>query len=183
MLVALMALFVALGGTGYAAVKVTGRQVVNGSLTGADIRNGSIGLVDLAPGARMPGPAGAAGAAGTAGATGAAGAQGPAGVPGAPGAKGATGAAGATNLSVEGATVDVAAGGIEYLSADCPSGKRATGGGTYWDTTDVVPGLITSDSSPLVGDDGTTPVSWGATMENTTADVATAVVYVVCAAP
>ncbi|MGI8945163.1 MAG: hypothetical protein ACR2GL_02840 [Thermoleophilaceae bacterium] len=41
MVVALISLFVALGGSAY-ALTVTGRDVKNGSLTGVDVRNGSI---------------------------------------------------------------------------------------------------------------------------------------------
>ena len=43
MLVAIAALFAALGGTSYAALMVTGANVVNGSLTGADMAKKSIG--------------------------------------------------------------------------------------------------------------------------------------------
>ena len=45
--VALLALFVALGGTGYAALTITGAQVRNSSLTGADIRNASLTGADV----------------------------------------------------------------------------------------------------------------------------------------
>jgi len=92
------ALFVALGGTGYAATQVTssqvrdgsltGRDVKNNSLTGRDVRNGSLRAADFGAGqlpAGQPGPAGARGAAGP---RGAAGAQGPAGEVGAPGQNG-----------------------------------------------------------------------------------------------
>ena len=77
--VALLALFIALGGSSYAALKVTGKTVVNSSLTGADIRNQSLGprdiknlsLRDFAPGKAPkdggPGPAGPQGVKGDAG--------------------------------------------------------------------------------------------------------------------
>ena len=42
MVVALLALFVALGGSSYAALTVTGRNVKNSSLTGRDVRNNSL---------------------------------------------------------------------------------------------------------------------------------------------
>jgi hypothetical protein len=45
--IALVALFVALGGTSYAALVVTGRNVRNGSLTGADVRTNSLTGVDV----------------------------------------------------------------------------------------------------------------------------------------
>ena len=57
-LLTLLALFVALGGTTYAAAKIGGADVRNGSLTGADIRNGSLSekelSADRAAGARRP---------------------------------------------------------------------------------------------------------------------------------
>jgi hypothetical protein len=44
---ATVALFVALGGSSYAALSITGRQVRNGSLTGADVKNGSLTGTDV----------------------------------------------------------------------------------------------------------------------------------------
>jgi hypothetical protein len=44
---ALLALVVALGGTSYAAVTITGKNVKNSSLTGADIKNNSVAGVDV----------------------------------------------------------------------------------------------------------------------------------------
>lgn len=46
LVVAVVALFVALGGSAY-ALTITGRDVVDGSLTGADVRNRSLTEVDL----------------------------------------------------------------------------------------------------------------------------------------
>ena len=76
--VSLLALSIALGGTSYAALKVTGRDVVNSSLTGrdvrnntlrgSDIRNGSLGVRDFARGRLPAGPRGPAGPPGPAGA-------------------------------------------------------------------------------------------------------------------
>jgi hypothetical protein len=43
LLVAFAALFTALGGTGYAALKITGTSIVNGTVTGADVKNKSLG--------------------------------------------------------------------------------------------------------------------------------------------
>jgi len=81
--ISVVALFVALGGTGYAAVTITGKDVKNGSLTTKDIKNNSLTSSDvkdrslrlrdfrsgeLSNGQRGPaGPAGPAGAAGAAG--------------------------------------------------------------------------------------------------------------------
>jgi hypothetical protein len=47
MVVALAALFVALGGSAYAALVITGHNVRNGSLTGADIKNKSLASRDI----------------------------------------------------------------------------------------------------------------------------------------
>ena len=79
--VATLALFVALGGSSYAALKITGRQVKDRSLTGKDIKKRSVALN------RLKGklPAGVPGAAGAAGATGPVGPPGPVGPVGPPG--------------------------------------------------------------------------------------------------
>ena len=96
--VALLALFTAMGGTAYAAVVITGTNVKDGTLRSADIadglygvqsrdvKNGSLGAIDLSAAARtsLKGNAGATGPAGASGAN------------GATGATGATGSAGAT---------------------------------------------------------------------------------------
>ena len=45
--VAYLALFVALGGSSYAAIRVTGRNVQNRSLTGKDIRKNSLTTIEV----------------------------------------------------------------------------------------------------------------------------------------
>lgn len=87
MIVAMLALFVALTGTAVAttsALLITGKQIKDGSITGLDIKNKSLGVADLASKARgargargLAGPPGPAGAAGAAGAQGLQGPQGP----------------------------------------------------------------------------------------------------------
>jgi hypothetical protein len=72
--VSVVALFVALGGSSYAAIKVTGRNVKDSSLTGRDVRNSSLTTADVKNGALLsrdfragqlpagpPGPQGAIG--------------------------------------------------------------------------------------------------------------------------
>ena len=91
LVLAMIALLVALGGTAGAA---------SGLITGAQIKDRSIGLVDLSGNARhalkgQQGPRGLQGVAGPTGATGAAGAPGAKGEKGDTGAKGNTGAPGA----------------------------------------------------------------------------------------
>jgi hypothetical protein len=81
--VATLALFSALGGGAYAATRITGRDVVDGSLSGVDVRNGSLTGNDVRDASLLardfrPGqlPRGATGAQGPAGPQGAAGPQG-----------------------------------------------------------------------------------------------------------
>ena len=80
--VAYLALFAALGGSAYAAVTVTGKQIRDGTITGKDVKNRTLGTNKLSPqavsslaGQRGPaGPQGPEGRQGPAGsATGAAG--------------------------------------------------------------------------------------------------------------
>ena len=91
MVVALIALSVALGGTGYAALKlpknsVGTKQIKRNAVTSVKIKNGTIRRADLARGLSTAGPRGPSGPAGPAG---------PAGANGEPGPPGpATGAAG-----------------------------------------------------------------------------------------
>ena len=103
---ATMAVFIALGGTSYAAISITGRSVQNGSLTGADIKNNSIKSGDVRNRSLLAKdfkagqlPAGVAGAAGPTGPTGAKGDRGPAGPKGDEGEKGDTGGPGRSALS------------------------------------------------------------------------------------
>jgi hypothetical protein len=89
MAVAMTALAISLGGTSYAAVTITGKNVRNSSLTGADIRNNTVTSGDVRNGSLLARDFKAgelpAGARGATGATGAAGAAGPAGSQGPPG--------------------------------------------------------------------------------------------------
>ena len=83
-----LALFAALGGSAYAAVTVTGKNIKNGTITGKDVKNRSLGTSKLSPtavssliGERGPtgpqGPAGPKGDRGPSGTTGETGPQGP----------------------------------------------------------------------------------------------------------
>ena len=90
-----LALFVALGGTSYAAVtlspnSVGTKQLKNGAVTGEKVKQGSLTADDFAANSLRAGPRGLTGA------TGSAGPQGPAGPAGASGPAGGTGATGST---------------------------------------------------------------------------------------
>ena len=101
-MISLVALFVALGGTGYALSiapknSVGSAQVINGSLLSKDLSRKTVAALK---GTRGPaGAAGVQGAVGPAGAIGPAGATGPAGAAGATGSPGTTGAAGVAGPS------------------------------------------------------------------------------------
>ena len=102
--VAYLALFAALGGSAYAAATITGADIQDGTVTGRDVKNRSLGANKLSAKAReslasRPGPQGAPGAKGDKGEPGAPGPAGPKGEPGFNGdigPKGATGPAGPT---------------------------------------------------------------------------------------
>lgn len=105
--VASLALMVALGGTATAAVVITGRDIRDGTVTGADLANNTVGTKKIRDGSLLvrdfqrgqlprsqvglPGAVGDPGPRGPAGATGPAGVMGPAGAAGAPGATGPSG--------------------------------------------------------------------------------------------
>ncbi len=76
------ALVIALGGTSYAAVKITGSNIADGTVTTKDVKNKSLNLKDMSPATKgklkgATGAPGARGAAGPAGPAGPAGKDGP----------------------------------------------------------------------------------------------------------
>jgi hypothetical protein len=94
--IAYLALFVALGGTSYAAVKLPANsvgttQIKKGAVTSAKIKDGSISAADLSAGTLRAGSVGPGGPAGPKGDTGAAGPTGPQGDAGPVGPRGDTG--------------------------------------------------------------------------------------------
>jgi len=124
--VALLALFVALGGTSVAA----GRTVLPRNSVGTtQVVNGSLDTVDLSTKARRA----LSGKRGPSGATGRAGAQGPAGATGVPGATGATGLPGPAGTPGQPATrlfVALDADGALLKNSGATVAAR-TGPGTY----------------------------------------------------
>lgn len=175
--------------TAGAQALIDGGDVRNNSLTGKDVKNGSLQVNDLSRRARnalrgrrgRQGPAGERGAQGPPGPAGAQGAQ------GLQGAAGPQGPAGATN-----ATVRVGPVTEGTSTVFCPSGQRVVGGGGFSPSDD---GYLW-DSSPIdaAGDpvaDGTPAAGWAASAAipesgsggvppDTAADVQA---YVICAAP
>ncbi len=91
--ISLIALVVALGGTGYAVTQlpknsVGTAQIKNNAITSAKVKNGSLTAVDFKRGTLLTGPQGPAGATGPPGPAGATGPQGPTGATGATGPQG-----------------------------------------------------------------------------------------------
>jgi hypothetical protein len=124
--VACLALGAALGGTAYAAVMVTGRSIKDGTITGRDVRDRSLGTGELSAAAvssltGQHGPAGPQGPKGDPGEQGLPGPQGPA------GPQGPSGISGWEYRVSPGASILGNAGG--QAQVDCPAGKHALGGG------------------------------------------------------
>jgi hypothetical protein len=161
--VALLGLFVALGGTSYATVhawvpknSVGTQQIVNDSVTRAKIAHqsitstlikpGSLMASDFAPGQIPPGPQGATGPAGPQGVAG------PAGTAGATGPKGDTGTIG--RIKVREDTVTIAPGSVGAVTVSCHEGERAVGAGTSWSSYGT--SLSTVSLSPSYDSHGVT---------------------------
>jgi hypothetical protein len=160
MVVAALALFIALAGTGYAAVKLPAnsvgtKQIKANAVVSSKIKNGSIARADLAVGALLKGPQGIPGP------------QGPAGLPGVAGPQGPRGPEGPPAVT----TIDVlnsGAAAVSPVEMPCPGGEIATGGGG------TTSGSLT-ESRPVEDADGF-PVGWHVAA---TADVTA---WVVCVA-
>ena len=118
LVVACLALLVALGGTGYAAVvlprdSVGPVQIRTGGVTSIDVRDASLREVDLSPAARRA----------------LAGRTGPQGPAGPQGAKGDPGPAGIGGIEVVRASSEFVSSPEQSVVVDCPPGKRLLGGG------------------------------------------------------
>jgi hypothetical protein len=113
---ATIAVFVALGGSGYAAIKlpknsVQSKQIKNGQVKGADIAANAVTSAKVKNGALLAADFKAG--------------QLPAGAKGDTGAQGPQGPSGVAALTVVTATAN----GNQAASVDCPAGLIATGGG------------------------------------------------------
>ena len=119
MLVAILALFLAVGGVGYAATTIGSAQIKNNSIRSGDVRNGTIMPKDLSAKTRSLIRT-ANGARGNTGARGLEGATGPV---------GPAAAAGATNVVARTNSVSVPCQHADPPSSSASPGERATGGG------------------------------------------------------
>jgi hypothetical protein len=104
---ATIAVFVALGGSSYAAVTLTGKDIEDGTITGRDVKDKSLTAKDLTGTVAGPqGKRGKTGKTGAAGAVGAAGLTGAQGAQGIPGPKGDTPAPGPRGYAKADGTFD-----------------------------------------------------------------------------
>jgi hypothetical protein len=156
--VGVLALFIALSGTAYAATlprnSVGTAQLKKNAVTTAKVKNRSLLAKDFKSGQLPAGP------------------RGPQGAQGVQGVQGAPGAPGATNVTVrEGA----AATGTS--TASCVAGERATGGGGF---TPAATSFLW-ESAPV--QTSGTPTTWSASAQDTAGTDVTVQAYVICAAP
>ena len=138
--IATLALFAAFGGTSYAALKVTGKNVKNSSLTGADVKNSSLTTSDVKNQSLLSKDFKAGQLAA-----------------GPKGDKGDAGAAGATNVTTRANTQIVPAASTD-VTASCQAGEKAVGGGASY--TNDEPEITVQQSKPAPATDGSTPTGW-----------------------
>jgi collagen triple helix repeat protein len=174
--IALLALFVALGGTSYATSRdwmpsnsvgtaqirddsVTRAKIAHHSITSILIKPGSLVASDFAAGQLASGLQGSPGPAGPTGASGPKGDTGPQGSTGATGPKGDKGDPGAiARITVRTGEVTVPVGAVGYVTANCHPNERASGGGTSWSLAsgENGEGLTTISLTPSAGSSGVT---------------------------
>jgi hypothetical protein len=183
MVIACLALFVALGGVGYAAATIDSGDIVNNSVKSKDIKNRGIATKDLSRKAvaALKGQKGDKGDTGATGATGA---------PGAPGA---------TNVVVrQSRDGSASSGGVVQADVSCAAGEALVGGGggavvaanpspaSYdLDGANVTVTLNGPSSANGINEptDGAAPTTWSFAAEIDSATPHDAVVYAVCAKP
>ena len=187
--VASLALFVALGGTSYAALTVTGKNVKNNSLTGRDVRNGSLDSRDLNPDTRsvlrgpqgVPGLPGAQGPGGAIGTEGPTGPQGPQGERGPQGLTGPAGAAGTPGTPISHSTT-IAPGQTGSYGSSCDYNREVISGGASLSSSDAY--LYESAPEVVTFAEGPPKVyGWRAKAYNAGDTPVTLTLWVICVRP
>ena len=169
-----IALFIALGGSSYAAVKlransvksreiarnaVKSSEIARSAVGSSEVRNASLEPVDFA---RLP-----TGPRGERGSTGARGARGPQGDAGPTGPSGPAGADAATNLRVRlGDAANVTAGTTATLQTLCSAGERAVSGGVSFQPPAAASFADVTASYPNPSTESSTPTSWTVGVRN-----------------
>jgi hypothetical protein len=151
--VAVMALFLALGGGAYAALKVKAnsvgtKQLKDNAVTGDKVKDGSLLKGDFGSGQLPQGPRGPAGP--------------------------------VSLVIVRGADVSVGNNAQAGANAECPAGQSATGGGVSFDGG---VGADVNESYPVDGPDSDTlpDDAWQVHANNTTGSPKNVRAYVICA--
>ena len=183
--IAMVALMVALGGTGYAALKlpknsVGSKQIKTGGVGSSEVKNRSLKAGDFKKG-QLPkgaqGPQGVQGQQGIAGQDGAAGATGP------------TGNFSSVTVQFEQATADLADGAETTIQVFCPAGQQGIGGGARGDDQNSEevnigssrPAVSASSTNPPV--DNGTFTGWRGSFTNRTGNAGLVIrpeIWVVC---
>jgi hypothetical protein len=202
LVVACIALLISIGGTSYAVTalpnaSVGAAQLKDNAVTSGKVVDGSLHVVDFAPGelpagARGPqgpvGPPGAVGPPGPPGPPGPEGPQGPRGEPGPAGKAGSAGASGGSgergglpSLVVRTVSGILDRGASQTLSTFCEEGERATGGSATV-VGGVGEGVAIGGEHPELAEGGGAPIGWSAVATNGSGAPVTWSVDVVCAA-
>ncbi len=181
--IAVLALFVALGGSSYAAIQISGSNVQNGTITHKDVKNESLKGTDVDNGSLKSADV----KNGSLDADDFKSGELPAGPTGPQGIQGPQGPAGATNVVSRRVNALVAAGTNEPALASCSTGERAVGGGGG------ITGVLTGQAGIVLSEpreaDGSTPESgevatkWAVFGLNQTAVAQVLSVHVLCASP
>jgi hypothetical protein len=178
--VAYLALFAALGGSAYAAVTVTGKQIKDGTVTGKDVKNRSLAAGDLSASAlgSLAGERGPAGPQGPAGPKGDPGKQGSIGPAGATGEQGSQGSPGLANVEYKVSTgKSVPKDQTVDDQVNCTSGKVALGGGAAAFPANAPMRIVSSAPGGLNG----TATGWSVQVHNQGGNAFSAFTWVVCA--
>jgi hypothetical protein len=185
---AFLALFIALGGTSYAALRIPAnsvgtKQIVNKAVT--------LRKIDIAAQRALRGQTGSVGLQGSPGVAGVAGVPGKTGSPGVNGTNGKNGTNGATKVVVRTGSASISAGTLGDAQANCNAGEHATGGGEFVSVNSgsidetirfSAPSLQSSQFvQPAAAGDA--PNAWAVEVANNAGTARTLNVYVVCASP
>jgi hypothetical protein len=172
LVVSIIALFVAMGGTGYAAFRlaknsVGSRQLQRGAVTPSKVARSTIRLFKGAVGPR--------------------GNMGPQGVQGGTGVQDPPGTNAATHAIVRTAVISVADNTTDVALAHCNAGELAVGGGAGFTNTDPSAKEGIQRTGPLTGGlvtkPGATPDGWFARGYNTSGAPNDLTAYAICVSP
>lgn len=196
LVVAVVALIVALGGTSYAALKlpknsVGASQIKKNAVTSSKVRDRTLLAKDFKSGQLPAGPRGATGAAGAPGTPGAAGSAGTPGAAGPTGPTGATGVVGAitvqrTDIALPAGAAANTPGAQTSAFAKCPAGTKIIGGSVNVSDPSTATVNISRPSLDDVGS-GVVPISgnefafWKGTASTTTNVAGVMRVFAICA--